>query len=426
MDKAIACLRANFRTNGAGDAGWYHYLDDPNPGVTASAVGLFCFQLAGVHFERTSEVVRYLASQQVKSSDKTDGGWSVRTTNGFPVVEATSWVVRALSTPAAGLVASGDALRRGAGYLEANQNTDFGWGSYSGQPSRVFHTALAMIALQGCGGNATTIENGQKWLINAQSPNDPAWGCVPGAEPTVLHTSWALLALLNVPGALSANSIKAAVDWLMARIEPGVHVEKSTTVEEFDVPYPQGNQVTVFQNSLPHYAGPIALTAVLTAGADPLQARIFSAISGILDSQLSAGVLGGAWELPRSPTRPSVWAIWPFLAALGAAKERVCTSTGAQANLLFDGCAIVQSEHGSKKVTRSLLLRNAFFDWLRAQKTHVALSTIAVICVVIPSWMLAAKKLDWKEFVTAMVLPALLLIFQLVWGLRERGRRSVT
>src|SRR5690606_15006618 len=131
-------------------------------------------------FERADDVVSYLVSQQTSGPGRQfDGGWAVRTTNGVPIVEATAWVVRALSTPVAG---AGDAVRRGASFLERNQNTDFGWGSYAGQPSRVFHTALAMLALQECGGDPAIIDNGHKWLINAQSADQPAWGAVPGDE----------------------------------------------------------------------------------------------------------------------------------------------------------------------------------------------------------------------------------------------------
>jgi hypothetical protein len=423
MEMALSCLRTNFRTTSSGDAGWYHYLDDPSPGVTASAVGLFCFRMASVSFERTNDVLSYLISQQATGTGKTEGGWSVRTTHGFPIIEATAWVVRALSSPAAGPVNAGEALRRGARYLEVNQNTDFGWGSYSGQPSRVFHTALAMLALQECGGDTTVIENAHKWLVNAQAPDQPAWGELPGAEPTMLHTSFALLALLNVAGGLSANSIQAIVEWLLDRLEPGVHVERRTTVEEFDVPYPYGGTTTVFQNSLPHFAGPVSITAVLAAGADPLQPKIFSAIQELVDSQTRSGPGSGTWELPRSPTRPSVWAVWPFLSALQSARSSIFPSPGSQATLLFQGCAIIQPA-GEQKVTRGLLLRNAFVDWIKRHKRAVALAATAITAIAVSAGLLVAGELSQREFLTAVVLPALFLVFQLTWGIRSLGRRG--
>ena len=93
IEGALSCLRKNFRT-GDGGAGWYHFLDDPDPGVTASAVGLFAFQAGRTSFERADEVVSYLAGQQVSGEPQIDGGWPVRTTQGFPITEATAWVVK--------------------------------------------------------------------------------------------------------------------------------------------------------------------------------------------------------------------------------------------------------------------------------------------------------------------------------------------
>jgi hypothetical protein len=424
MEKALACLRASFRTTPSGDAGWYHYLDDPSPGVTASAVGLYCFRMAGTSFERTNDVRQYLVRQQVSGSGSTDGGWSVRTTHGFPIVEATAWVVRALAIPAAGTAHASDALRRGTGYLEANQNTDFGWGSYSGQPSRVFHTALAMLALQESGGDATIIENAQKWLINAQAPDQPAWGEVPGAEPTMLHTSFALLALLDVAGSLSVDSLHRTVGWLLARLVPGVHVERRTTAEEFDVPYPYEGRTTVFQNTLPHFAGPVAVTALLAAGADPLQRKIFDAVHGILESQIGSGSCSGAWELPRSPIRPSIWAIWPFLSALRGARSAIFPSAPSQATLLARGCAIIQPTGGRRRVTTGLLLRSALLSGIRRHRVAVALAAVAVAAIAVAVGLLVTGELDGWEFLTAVVLPALFLMFQVLWGLRRWGRKD--
>lgn len=117
----------------------------------------------------------------------------MRTTHGFPIVEATAWVVRAMSRPGTRLQQAGESLQKGAAWLERSQNTDFGWRSCYGQPSRVFNTALTMLALEQCGGSESTIGNAQKWLIDAESQGQPAWGVLPGGEPTMLHTSYGLL-----------------------------------------------------------------------------------------------------------------------------------------------------------------------------------------------------------------------------------------
>ncbi|MFJ8729945.1 prenyltransferase/squalene oxidase repeat-containing protein [Streptomyces bauhiniae] len=413
IDRALGCLRHNFRTV-RGAAGWYHYLDDPSPGVTASAVGLFCFSVAGVRFERTPDVVAYLLSQQRASGDSTNGGWSVRTTNGFPIAEATSWVVRALSRPGTGVL-GGEALARGAEWLRANQNVDFGWGSYLGQPSRVFHTALNMLALQESGAGADALAGAQRWLIDGQNARTPAWGPTPGAEPTMLHTSIALMALSRTPGALSANTMRQTAEWLLERIEPGVHVERSTTVEEYDVPYADGDIQAVFQNSLPHFAGPLALSAILSTGVvDPLQQKVFDSVNAIMDTQLE----GGHWELPRSPMRPSVWALWPFVSALSSARSAILSTPRAKAALLFPGCAIVQSEDVAQDLTRRLLIQNALFDWVRNRKVVLALWLVAAVTTGVPVALLLTGTFSVKDFLTALIFPVLLMVFQVIWDRR--------
>src|SRR4029077_4701609 len=130
-------------------------------------------------FERTDQVVRYLISQQ--ATGRYGGGWAVRTTNRFPIVEATAWVLRCLSLPHCKISGSSAALDAGVEWLETNQNTDFGWGSYKGEPSRTFTTALSVLALRESGGSSEIISNAHKWLIESQNPNQPAWGSLPGS-----------------------------------------------------------------------------------------------------------------------------------------------------------------------------------------------------------------------------------------------------
>lgn len=417
---ALACLRGHFRTippgpgDSAGPAGWYHYLDDPNPGITASAVGLYCFSLAGVEFEQTDSVLDYLVSKQIKTP--AGGGWAVRTTNEFPIVEATAWVVRCLSLPQCRRRATREALDAGIEWLEANQNTDFGWGSYKGQPSRTFTTALSVLALREGGGSRSVVSDAHKWLIGAQSPSQPAWGPLPGSEPTMLHTSVALLALLTISGSLPVTSIHQSIAWLTERLQSGEHVERDTAVEEYDVPYRHNDDIYTFQNSLPHFAGPVALTALLRAGADPLQKKTFDAVSEIIRAQQTQDpALHGAWELPRSPRRPSIWAVWPFLAALSSARTAIFPASDSTATLLFSGCALIQSSSATRHLTRRLLIRNALLDWLRLRKLAVALWGVAGLLIVIPLILWRSGQLNLDVFLIALVLPVLLLLFQILW-----------
>lgn len=427
ITRALTCLRSNFRTTDTG-GGWYHYLDDQRPGVTASAVGLYCFHLAGSQFERTQESLRFLLSQQVRQEGPQHGGWPVRTTNGVPVVEATAWVLCAMSATHVRSAICYQALFDGIAWLERNQNTDFGWGSYKGRPSRVFTTSLAMLALSESGGNSETVTNAQKWLNDAQSPSAPAWGPMPGAEPTVLHTAIALMAQLALQSSLPASAFKQTTDWLLERLSPLTLVERATTAEEYDVPYQHGSTQDVFQNSLPHFATPVAILALLWSGCDPLKSSIFAAAKNMITAQETDNPTRmGTWELPRSPERPSIWAVWPFVAALTSIQRAVFPSTDrcqvveTNATLLYPGCAIVQTAESPGHLTRRLLFRNALLDWVRRHKLTVAIWAIVAATVGIGIGLWDSGELNYQTLLLAMVVPALLLLFQILWDRRGRG-----
>jgi hypothetical protein len=383
-------------------------------------VGLYCFGLANVVFERTEQVVRHLVAEQVRSDDV--GGWAVRTTNGVPIVEATAWVLRALCRPEARSAETRTAVNAGIAWLERNQNTDFGWGSYKDQPSRVFLTALSILALQESGGPSEVTQNALKWLIEAQSPNESAWGPLPAAEPTLLHTSMSLMALTAVQGSLTAAAVRQTEEWILARLAPGEHVERATAVEEYDVPYQHNESWYTFQNALPHFAGPVAMSALLWASMDPLQAKVFQVISQIIDTQETHDPgRAGTWELPRSPTRPSIWAIWPFVAALTAARARVLPVAESTAILMYPGCAIIQSANSKRHLTRSLLIRNAMLDWLRARKVTVGLWVTALAVAVILVVLWRTGQLTLGLFLAGLLLPVLILVFQILWDTFRRA-----
>lgn len=321
--------------------------------------------------------------------------------------------------------ATSTALDAGVTWLEANQNTDFGWGSYKGQASRTFTTALSVLALQESGGSAEVIGNAHKWLIGAQNPNQPAWGPLPASEPTMAHTSFALMALLATPDALPATAIRQTINWLAERLQPGEHVEKETAVEEYDIPYIHNDITDTFQNSLPHFAGPVTLTALLRAGADPLQEKVFNTLAEMIQTQETAdSKRSGSWELPRSPRRPSIWAVWPFVAALTTARNRIFPSADSTATLLFTGCAIIQSSSSTRHLTRRLLITNALTDWLRLRRVAVGLWSIAVAVLIIMIILWRTGQLTLNVFLIALLLPVALLVFQILWDRRISSRNT--
>jgi hypothetical protein len=416
LDLVVRCLRENLRPGPTeGSAGWYHYLDDPRPGVTASAVGLFVLALTGRRLDQHDAVVRFLVNEQITSDDDRDGGWPVRTSEGTPIIEATAWVVRALRFSGGLPAVVGEALGRGTEWIARNQNSDHGWGSYRGEPSRVFHTALAVLALEDCGTHPTAVRNARRWLLQAGNSDEPAWGPTAGAAPTLLHTGFASLALAG-SDSISTDRLREITDWMTDQLKPGIHVEHATTVEEYDIPLPgTGRQ---FQNSLPHFGGPVAVTALLRAGANPLNPKLFEAIEKIIESQTPAG----HWVLPRSPTRPSIWAIWPFAAAIMATATALLPTPNSRIHLVFSGGGIVQADTGRQNLTRSALgrlVRNTATDWFRRRRVAILLYTIAAAVTGTAGTLLIIGRIGFTETMLALIVPVLLLVFQIGWDHRS-------
>jgi hypothetical protein len=426
VDEAIAtsltALRGTYRTPESGAAGWYHFLDDAAPGITASAIGLYIFQLAGEEFESSDDVVAYLVSQQIQSGQPGAGGWAVRTTGGFPIVEATAWVVRSLTVARTRNPEAAVALATGVDWLTANQNADFGWGSYKGQPSRTFLTALTMLALIEAGSSPSAIANAQRWLISAQDPGSSGWPAVPGTrqEPTLLHTAWALMVLSRIPGSISQDTLNRTVAWMADRVDPTEMVEEISMVEEYDVPFLIGDRQDTFQNALPHFAMPLAMRAVMEAGADPLTTEIFTATRTVLEAQR----LDGSWKLPRSPNRPSIWAIWPQIAMLSSIRRAVLPTRDAELELLAPGTALLRSSRDAPALTRRLIRGRALSGWLRARKWPLLFVLVAGIYATLGIVLFARGSLSIADFTTAVVSPVVLAIAAGLFTLwRDRGVR---
>ena len=97
VDRSLSLLTRTYHASTDLRGGWYHRLDSPNPGPSATASGMANFRLHGRVFEHEAECLRFLHHRQVVSSDyRLDGGWAVNTSFGQPVTEATGLVTRLL------------------------------------------------------------------------------------------------------------------------------------------------------------------------------------------------------------------------------------------------------------------------------------------------------------------------------------------
>lgn len=64
-------------------------------------------------------------------------------------------------------------------------------------------------------------------------------------------------------------------------------------------------------------------------------------------------------------------------------------------------------------------------DWLRVRKLAVGLWSIAAITVIIPLILWIIGQLTLTVFLIALLLPVLLLLFQILWDRKNSSRNTV-
>lgn len=411
INRSIGLLRKTYRSNPQNsNYGWYHYLDDPNAGVTASAVALFCFYLTEETFELTDQVLKFLLSKQISSQDDSlDGGWSIRTTFDFPIIESTAWVVRSLALNHAFFDQEAPSIERGYRWILRHQNLDHGWGSIHNQPSRIFLTSLAILALSSVNKYSTEISLGADYLLKHRRSDIPAWGPIPGAEPTVLHTCFALLALSEVPNKLTPTILKISLDWVEEKMNPQSLTETLSQAEEYDIPYELEGKERIFQNNLPHFALPIAVYTLLKLSDRITSDKVNMGISTIIRSQTEDGY----WQIPRNPTRPSIWGVWPFLAALNQVIKVPLASEASNLTISVIGDAVILQPSDKEQSLLSIIIKSLFrsisiylkkkFGWL-----------ILVLFIVIGLFLVLIGVINWQEYFLSLLLPIILLVLQLI------------
>ncbi len=142
------------------------------------------------------------------------GGWTYHRHVSAVWAEPTAWAVRAY------LAANRrtDLVDKGIAWLLSNQNLDGGFGSTTAQWSRVYPTAMAILALDDClerelpGSSLqrSKVESGLSralaWLIAVHTTRQFAWGTRAGADANSASTAHALLAISAVAPKFSTAS----------------------------------------------------------------------------------------------------------------------------------------------------------------------------------------------------------------------------
>jgi len=411
--RALALLRTTYRSNGL-ECGWYHYLDDNRPGATASAVGLMSFVIAGAPFEYTRNVLTFLRATQVVSNDpKLSGGWAIRTTGHQPVMEASGWIVRFLGLSRSLLKFDSPDVSAAYNWILQNQNADHGWGSLYGQASRTYLTCLALRALATLDPNCEALLLGQDWLLKNHSGTYSAWGPIPSSPPTVLHTGFVLLALAELGIDLNMPAIKQAYEWLLSNLRPAELVETLSQVEDYNIIYYENGERVTYQNSLPHFALPVAISALLRSPYGLHQEVVYRGLRTIVNKQLDDGY----WDNPRNPARVSIWAIWPFFQALVDVTNLPYLRTAFSVTRVSNALVVRYKNAGVPLLS---LLAWDFVVVLARQLLHYWSPLLLVLFVVGGLVLVSLKYIDLWEYVLSLFVPIVLVFIQL--SLEHRGK----
>ncbi|HSV66242.1 MAG TPA: hypothetical protein VLJ59_10105 [Mycobacteriales bacterium] len=415
---ALGLLRRTYSSSPDGGGGWYHQLESPNPGATATALGLMILRDCHEDYEHLHDALTFLRVRQVESNDpRLDGGWATNTSFGRPVTEATGWVARMIGTLRTDLVAGGPDARRAERWLAENQNNDGGWGSLKGCPSRVWLTCLALRGLVQLNPYHPVIDHGLDWLMRSRRETY-AWGEVPGAPPTVTHTAFVLLTVTEVRPKLHDDWVLRAYDWLSKHLDVASLDDRAARMETYSVAYTDHGAKTstaAGRLALWHYGLPVGICALLRDPRSPHTDLVYQAVNTVLDGQLD----GGQWPtLSGSPGISSLWGVWWCTQALLDLRRAPLVRPG---DLLVGcpGAIVVKSAEMRSQPLSALVGRPPQIIRLRRLLVRHWATLLLGSFVVVAIVGVATNKLSWQDFAVGMIFPLGL------FGVQEyRGRRS--
>ncbi|WP_030173724.1 prenyltransferase/squalene oxidase repeat-containing protein [Spirillospora albida] len=398
LEESLDVLRGSYAPVPGSGGGWYHELGRPEPGTTATALGLLAFTEAGRPFEYFDEGLAFLAARQTASGDGLrDGGWATNTSLGMPVVEATGWIARFLALARCDLREDAPDVRRAYRWLVRNQNPDGGWGSLHGCPSRVWQTCLALRALARLNPYDPAVGRGVEWLTADRTARRPAWGPTPAAGPTVTHTAFVLVTLAEARPEPPTERILGGYDWLRANLDPD---DEHVWIETYDVS-PHGTaSKPVWRLALWHYGLPIALMALLRDPRGPDGPLVARACRTLLRGEVAGPRPGG------SRGRTSLWTLWWRLEALFALARLPLTGAGDVLHWLPDA-AVVQRGAARERPLAALLPRRRRFDPVRAARRHWSSLLLGFVCLASAAGV-AAGAWKWRDFWLSVILPVVL------------------
>lgn len=399
-------LEKHYRNNENG-SGWYHRLASDKPGPTATALGLHFFQMHGVTFDHQYDALKFLKDKQVKSSVRERvGGWAINTSFGIPVVESTAWVTRYLACARLGDERNVPSLPAAYGWLANNQNPDGGWGSFKGQPSRVYLTALALRALLTANpaGDDTTAR-AIEWLFCIRSPDEPGWGVAAGAPSSQTHTAMAVLAL-NAAKNVAPKRLRGAYSWLRKSYDPSRIVDSTSKIESYNVEAVVGGKKFTWHNSLPHYSAPFVLLALMTDHEERIGESFLQGVNTIIDLQEP----GGNWPNVEGGSEPSIWSVWTFSEALHGFRDNPLMAA-TESIRSSNGVLVVHPSSMAEKELARLVRDSLWSRSLRVVKRQWATAIVSVF-VITGAVLSGVGAIEWQDFMLSLIFPVILLFAQ--------------
>jgi hypothetical protein len=407
FDRSLELLRSTY-TQASDGWGWYHRLDEPTPGPSATAVALNAFYLLGFPRESVTDGLHLLKARQLRSPHPLRaGGWPINTSSGQPMLEATSVIVRFLGEARLGLLPNGPNLDAGVAWIENNQDPSGGWGSFLGEPPRVWLTCLALVALSKSNPYSPSVNRGVDWLIKHRSKvDDRAWGETATKPPSAVHTSFVLYALSELAGLTVDGSVDRVVErayaWLDGHSESTAIFDEASRVENYNVTIAVDEESHVFHSVLWHHGLPYIALALLRHPAGRRK-RAADAIITIMESQLA----DGHWPNIDGASGRSIWDVWPFLLALHEFSGGPPVPYESSVDWLDEDVAFVRyGQQYSRSLTASLWQARRSEGWAAARRNVVWITlTIWILGAAIA---LAAHQIKADEFAFGVAFPVFL------------------
>jgi len=422
VGKSLDLLRRTYHAAEEAQGGWYHLLDVPTPGPSATITALSSFLLHEAKFEHQDHCLQFLRHRQISSEDPLlDGGWATNTSFGQPVTEATAMICHLMQRTGLAFATNAPDIRRAASWLIHNQNDDGGWGAFKGQASRVWLTAMAVRALGVLDRTAPALRAAAVWLIGARDSKARAWGERSGQAPTVTHTAIVLVALVESNIYRNDRSFSDAVEnayrWLKESADTATIYDDDARLENYNITRigPDGTNHT-WQNSIWHHGLPYVLGALVRQPSSIDYNLTVRATRTILESQDD----DGRWPGVDGSTALSMWTIWPFLEALSDFKSAILQN-GESITVLSSGTAVMKGGPDASTPLQLVIFAKLYQSLLVGIRKNWA-PTVLLLTIALGAIVVATETLPAKDVALGVGVPVSLLLLQIAMTRGRSGR----